>query len=244
LSIKIIKNDSISIDSPYKILSNKSYLLESSITSISENNFEEDRVADALAKESEILINANIEADRILNEAKTKASSIFDAKIQEGFEDGYSQGLINAEKKMEIKLKELEKMKDDAKNEYKELMKSAEPNIVRLVMNISRKFLKNKLDSDKEIIVNMTRDTILKFTDAAELTVKVSSQDYGYVLDKKLEIMSEIYGLHTLEIVNDDNLPQGSCLVESKDNSIDASIDKRIDKIEKAFGELLNYTKQ
>lgn len=244
MSIKIIKNDSISIDSPYKILSNKSYLLESSITSISENNFEEDRVADALAKESEILINANIEADRILNEAKTKASSIFDAKIQEGFEDGYSQGLINAEKKMEIKLKELEKMKDDAKNEYKELMKSAEPNIVRLVMNISRKFLKNKLDSDKEIIVNMTRDTILKFTDAAELTVKVSSQDYGYVLDKKLEIMSEIYGLHTLEIVNDDNLPQGSCLVESKDNSIDASIDKRIDKIEKAFGELLNYTKQ
>lgn len=244
MGIKIIKNDSISIDSPYRIISNKSILEESSLTSTSETIFEEERIADALAKEAEILKNAHIEAESIINAAKSEAASIFDAKIQEGFENGYGQGLINAEKDMEGKLKELEKMKDDAMNEYKNLMKSAEPNIVRLVMNISRKFLKEKLDKDKDIIVEMTRETILKFTDAPELTVKVSSQDYGYVLEKKAEIMSQIYGLHTLEIINDDNLQPGSCLVESKDNSIDASIDKRMDKIEKAFDELLNHTRK
>ncbi len=242
MTIKIIKNDSVSIDSPYKIISHRSCPQESSITSTAESRIDQTRLADAMAKECEIINKASIEAQRIIDAAKAEAASIYDAKIQEGFENGYSQGLIHAEKDMQVKFEEIEKMKEDASKEYKAMMKSAEPNIVRLVMNISRKFLKEKLEDDKEIIVNMARETILKFTDASELTIKVSSQDYGYVLEKKGEIMSQIYGLDSLEIINDDNLQPGSCLVESKDNSIDASIDKRIDKIEKAFGELLSHT--
>lgn len=244
MTIKIIKNDTISVDSPYKIISHTSCPNESSITSTAKAGIDQTILADAMAKESEIINKANIEAQRIVNAAKAEAASIYDAKIQEGFENGYNQGLIHAEKDMEVKFQEIEKMKEDAREEYKAMMKSAEPNIVRLVMNISRKFLKEKLDEDKEIIVNMARDTIQKFTNAAELTIKVSSQDYGYVLEKKAEIMSQIYGLDSLEIINDDNLQPGSCLVESKDNSIDASIDKRMDKIEEAFGELLNHTRR
>ncbi len=243
MSIKIIKNNSISIDSPYKIFSGAAGLAESYIPEIKENNFEEDRIAAALSKESEILRNANLEADKILNAAKTDAASFFDEKIQEGFMNGYREGLLKAEKEMEKKLDELDEIKTMAKSEYAELIRSAEPDIINLVMNISRKFLEDKVENDKKIIIEIVRDTILKFTDANELTVTVSSQDYSYVLDNKASIMAKTNSLQSLEIINDDNLKPGSCLVESKDNSVDASVDKRFENIQETFEELLKYAR-
>ena len=144
MSIKIIKNNSISIDSTYKIFSGANSLAENNIPPIEEPHLEEDRIAAALEKESEILRNANFEADRILNAAKTEAALFFDEKIQEGYDKGYREGILKAEEEMEKKLQELDEIKTRAMNEYAELVRSAEPDIINLVLNISRKFLKDK----------------------------------------------------------------------------------------------------
>lgn len=241
MSIKIIKNNSISMDSTYKIFSGANSLAENNVPPIEEPHLEEDRIAAALEKESEILRNANLEADRILNAAQTEAALFFDGKIQEGYDKGYSEGILKAEEEMEKKLHELDETKTRAMNEYAELIRSAEPDIINLVLSISRKFLKDKVENDKDLIIETVRDTIHKFTEANELTVTVSSQDYGYVLDNKTYLMSVINGIQSLEIINDDNLKPGSCLVKSKNNSVDASVDKRFENIRETFEEILKY---
>lgn len=240
MSIKIIKNGSITIDSPYKIIPG-SYSVTELADSASEYNLAEDRIAAALLQESKIIHKAEIEAKKIIDTANTEAVSSFDTKTQEGFQKGYEDGMLKAQNEMKNKLQELDSIRINAKKEYIELVKTSESDIIGLVMDISRKFLGDKIEEDKNIITNLAKETILRFTNATELTVRVSYQDYSYVLDNKSLIMSKMNSLDSLDIVNDDNLNPGSCIVESKDNSVDSSFDKRLENIQKTFEELLKY---
>lgn len=81
----------------------------------------------------------------------------------------------------------------------------------------------------------MVRQALEKCSNREDLTIKVSSQDYDFLVENKEKLLSMIDGVGNLDIKRDPALKTGDCLVETSYGNIDAGVQTKIRKIEEAF---------
>lgn len=170
-----------------------------------------------------------IEADRILSEAKAKASKIvsdalalYDAKKEQGYADGIEEGRQeHAEKIMETAM---------ASIDYLDTM---EKEMAGLVLKAMEKII-GEMDDD-ELIFKVVRSGISVARNERKVLLKVSSHDLKAVEARVDELLSVHAGIGLLDVVADPRMKQGDCIIESELGIVDASLDTQINAIKKAI---------
>ena len=237
---RIIKNGFVSSECAVKV---NNYNQKEPIPK-DENNIEkQELIKDVTKKEHEIISAAEKKIQLMINDAKKEAERIYEEHQQLGFKKGYEEGYSHGLKKIiEDKndiLKEANNIKQDAQKKYKDLLISAEKDIVDMIMNISGKLIYDKLNNDKSAILKIIQETIEKTTHKKTITLYVSSDDFNTVSNKKEKLMFQIDGIETLEILHDETLPIGSCRVETSCGVIESNLNDSIQGIKDAFYELV-----
>lgn len=187
-------------------------------------------------EEAETIIKeAELEAQRILeaaeNEALSKREAIEEEARQKGFEIGYEE----AKSLYEDLLSEAEFIKQHANAEYNEVMAGLEEDAIEMVMDIARKVIGVEVTLNKDNILSLARQALEKCSNREEITLKVSSQDYDFLVDNKERLLSMVEGIGDLEIKKYPSLSPGACLVETPYGSVDAGVETKLRKIEEAF---------
>lgn len=204
-------------------------------------------------KIKELKQRTQAECDGMLNDAKQDAEQLRqrarEAGHNEGFEAGHHEGFEKGDKDAHDELKEIidaankkaQKTIQDAKEATAEYFIRAEDDIAKILMMAIEKILpQHFIDVPKEILP-VVRESIKYVRDQKEVKVHVEPNSYDLVLTARGELQSLLTdGTAILEIISDDALKPGDCVVETPNGGVDARLSSQMDALTNAVKSMMN----
>lgn len=170
-----------------------------------------------------------LEAEQILEAAKTEAEAIraeatkeYEAKQEQGYQEGLEKG------KAEIAERMVEQMSRSAA-----YFSKFERVLIDLVLRASKKILG---EFDQHELVERVVQRVLEATrNEGHVTVRVAPSQSEYLKSKVGTIMEKFPKIEFLEIVPDDRIPEGGCILETEVGVVDASLETQLKALENAM---------
>ena len=169
-----------------------------------------------------------IDDRNLISRAQEEAIQIKDAAYQEG----YNQGL----EKAKADLVALKSNIGAFMSAEKKVFDAIAPDIIEISLDIARKIIKHEVQIDPQIVIDTVMDILKNIPkNEPQITIKVNTTQAQYVKDTLPEQLTLLGVESKLRIVADDNITEGSCVVQTNNGVVDASIDAQIDIIQKAL---------
>jgi len=213
LSSRIIKNrENKHLDEQVDIFFSEKRFLE--------NQEKEDPRHDYFAQ---LKKQAHEEAERIVQEAKKQAV----VEQQSGFEKGLCRGLETIKPLQEM----LAQLISEMKYFIEQYPSQLEPQVMDLVINICSKIIKDKLASDRKIVLRTVQHAFKELTDKECIKIRVHAGDVGLLRKFQPQLLDMFHEIKKLEVVSDDTVDQGGCIIETNEGNIDATIRNQLKKL-------------
>ncbi len=185
--------------------------------------------------------------EQYIKEAEAKAKAQYEAQMKKAFEEGMEKAKIEsasiieqAKAEYDKILEEVVKIKEDAINEYKNDIKSNEKEIVELAMDIAEKIINYEVDKSDNYILGIVEDAVNRVVNKKDVTVRLATQDYYTIQASKKILVSKIKGFGEIELIQDESLDMGSCIVDTPLGVIDGSLQVRMDNIQREINKMLS----
>jgi len=222
-----------------------SYIVENSTTGTnseknSNNTSEESNAASESEIEAQNIINAaQQEAARIIEEAKAKSEELFNQAQEEGLKfgqaAGYDDGIQQLQTNFINQIKSVDIIAKSAFAVKKEIILSAEQEILQLSIAIAEKLIRQQLEIHPETILNIVKTAINQLKDKEEVKVIVNPAVTNYLYEFSDDLKQSINGLEKIKITEDKTIPPEGVIVESLESRIDARLESQIDEITKTI---------
>ena len=210
----------------------------------------------AIEKLKDADIQANIlkqqgqaEHDKLIADAKRDAVLIAEDAKKAGHAEGVEAGKADGEKQIREELAEIlrqananaEKTLQDAKEATADYFIRAEDDIVKVVMMAIEKILPQHFLDVPQVVLPVVREAIKYVRDQKEIKVHVEPESYDLVLMAKGEFQAMLTdGTAILEIVSDDTLTPGDCVIETPNGGVDARLLTQIELMKNSIQSVLN----
>lgn len=180
---------------------------------------------------NDILAKANEKAELIISEATREAQlekeKVFETAKNEGYSAGMKEGQVEIAKiKDEVELKGITLEKD-----YEKMLRDVEPSFVKIMIDYLQKLTGVYAEDQKDIIQYLIHQAIIGSENSRNYTLKVSKDDYSFVVSKKEELMKILKNDASLEIVEEKGLNQNECLIETDNRIIDCSLNVKLENL-------------
>ena len=191
---------------------------------------------------------AQAEHDRLLELAQQQIAELKEKAQQDGRKEGYEAGHEDGEQKvrgeMEAAIRtanaQAEKTLRDAKEASADYVQKAEKDITTIAMSVVEKILPQHFIDVPQVILPLVREAILKVKDQKELLIHVPPASYDLVLMARGEFRTLLtYGDATIEVLSDDSMKPGDCLVEPPSGSVDARLATQIEMLKQAVKDVM-----
>ena len=185
----------------------------------------------------QIVENARVEAD----EMKVKAVQ---NGHDEGYKDGHEEGVKAGKKELADVIKQAnakaEKTLKDAKAATADYFVRAEQDIANIVMLAIEKILPQHFIDVPQVVLPVVREAIKNVRDQKEVKVHVAPDNYDLVLMARAEFQSMLTdGTAVLEVVSDESLQQGDCVIETPNGGVDARLLTQIELMKNSIQSVL-----
>ncbi|MHC1724191.1 MAG: FliH/SctL family protein [Aminipila sp.] len=226
--------------------------LDEQILEIKKNEIIEQARQEAEQQAEEILEKASIEAQKILEEAKEQAQRIIDEKVEqtlaeasekgftEGFEKGQNEGFIAAENAVnegmieEAKAfrGELELAIQEFTESKNEILQNNLNELTDLAINVAEKVIKISLKSSKDVVAKMIVAAAEDCRNKQWAKVYISHEDKAIAMNLEKDLIDALNQISAnVKVVVMEDEPSGTCIIESPDQIVDASVSTQLDHI-------------
>lgn len=201
----------------------------------------------------ETLDKATAEAEKIVADTKQEAKELLEKVRKEGYDDGYKEGkeegIKDGREKIEDELdaivketnEKAQKTLRDAKELTAEYFIKAEDDIVDIVVMAVEKILPQHFLDKPQVILPVVREAINHVRDQKEIVIHVEPYSYDLVLMARPELRSMLTdGTATVEIISDEALKPGDCVIETPNGGVDARLSTQLGLLKKAVQSVLN----
>ena len=182
-----------------------------------------------------IIANAEAEAQKILEEAAAQASEIIRQAQEEGYKSGYELGYAEAKSQlyndMSNQINSVKLLANSAFKVKKEIISSSELEILQLSITIAEKVIKQQLEINPDILLNIIKAAINELKDKEEVKIHINPVHKKNLYSFSDELTGCINGLEKIKIIEDKTIPVDGLIVESMDSRIDASLNTQISEI-------------
>ena len=198
---------------------------------------------DAAQKESDkIVADTKLDAEKLLAKVQKEG---YDTGYKEGKEKGIADGKTKIEKDLDEKIKQTnkqaEKTLQDAKEQTSEYFIRAENDIVKVLMMAIEKILPQHFLDVPQVILPVVREAIEYVRDQKQIKVHVEPYSYDLVLMARSEFQSMLTdGTAIIEIISDEALKPGDCVIETPNGGVDARLSTQIGLMKNAIQSVLN----
>ena len=94
-------------------------------------------------------------------------------------------------------------------------------------------------DFDQEqLAINLVKNALQHVRNEKQVTIRTSPGQYNIIKDKLNEILAEYKGVGFIDLVADQRLSSGDCIMESEIGVVDASVDVQVKALQKRFEQL------
>lgn len=179
-----------------------------------------------------------IETERVARE-KTVAADQVEERIAHAAAEARAETEQRLKKDLERRAVGLQRRVQETITEFQkernEYFERAETQVVRLALAIAAKILHREAQLDPLMLAALVRVAVEKMDAGTEVRARVPAQD----IDAWRERFSEPGQEVAVKLVEDANLPQGGCVLETVMGETDFSIDAQLKEIENGFFDLL-----
>ena len=181
-----------------------------------------EQLADAearLAETQELL-------ERLEREANLACAMVEDARQQaaaireEAQREGYRVGLEQAEREMAERLSAVTALAEGAVRARAEFLQRCEPEVIGLVLEIARTVIGQQLALDREALADVARRALSIAGEAEQYYLHLHPDDAELV---ERYLQRDTLGM-AIQVVRDDHLSPGDCLVRTPYGRVDASV--------------------
>jgi len=188
-------------------------------------------------QESFIFEQKKREIDCFLEKAKKEAEIIKKKAYEEGFIKGKNEGLELEKKRISEIVHNLINGLSEINYLKEKIVKQLEKDMIILIKEISKKVILNETLTNKEIVKNFIKQALQQLIDKTQVDIKVSPQDFEYLLKFKKNFLEEIEGLRHINIIKKKEIKPGGFIIETDTEILDGRIEKRLESIFKAIEE-------
>jgi len=210
--------------------------------------------AEDLKKQAkEILDSAHKDAEKIVEDTRKEAEQLLEKVQKEGYDEGYDegkqQGIDDGKKKIQDDMDDIikevnakaEKTLQDAQELTSEYFIRAEDDIAKIVMMAIEKILPQHFLDVPQVILPVVREAINHVRDQKQIKVHVEPYSYDLILMARSEFQSMLSdGTAIIEIVSDDALKPGDCVIETPNGGVDARLSTQIALMKNSIQNVLN----
>ena len=192
---------------------------------------------------------AKDECDKIIADTQEEAKKIRETARNEGHDEGFQQGRTDGEAAVRKELDELirqtnekaEKTLQEAKNQTAEYFIRAEDDIVNVVMMAIEKILPQHFLDVPQVVLPIVREAIMRVRDQKEIKVHVEPDSYELILMARGEFQAMLTdGTATLEVISDETLKPGDCVIETPNGGVDARLLTQIELMKNSIQSVLS----
>lgn len=222
-----------------------------------ETTIHQKKIQEALAKEQEILANAENNARKILEQAKVDAEALIEqARAQalsevdaiksqahnEGFEAGRQEGYEDITQELTDRVESINTFAKSNFDIKGNIIKSAYQDIIDLVVHIAHKVCSKSLELDDEVLIEITQKAINSLKDKENITIIVNPQMAQQIYAISDELRERIPQLESIKIIEDNSVSPDGTIVETPLSRVDSRISSQIDEISEQLFAKLNST--
>lgn len=195
-----------------------------------------DKVVKSAKEEADSIVSqAHNEVEQMRAAAYDEAEHIKQQAKQEGYEAGYNEGMTAAQKEMQIKSDALEQRMQEVELELREkeeiLVKNTEYRMVELLCHLIPSVTGVVIENQKEVLLYLINNAMQDLDNSNKFVIKVSTDDYEAVAERKEEIYGALNPNIELEIFEDAKLTPMQCLIETDNGIVDVSLDVQLNNL-------------
>ncbi|MEN6413194.1 MAG: FliH/SctL family protein [Veillonellales bacterium] len=245
---KIIKSVSLQ-DDPVIITSN--FSMPDISTPVEEPEFDSPEttgmVGAAEAEANKIITDAKAKANACIEEANQQIEIITQQAAttgrQQGYEEGMQQGKQAALEQMQQGLNDAvakaEHVLAMSDQEAKEMIASAERQVIDIAMAIARKILAREIEENPMAVLPIVKTALDKVRDQDQVVIRVNQEDFDMVLQAKQDLQKMIGREQGLRITADQAVDIGGCMIETPNGTVDARLDTQFAAVQQVLQGLL-----
>lgn len=203
-----------------------------------------------------ILEGAVTEADNIVSKAIEEAEQIrrkvqleqqewdqqksllAEESRQQGFEQGYQEGRTQGYEEYRQTIMFAQETVDASKRDYENHIESSEKVILDIGVKIAGKIIGEKLAAD-EAFLPLVKRALKNSRDYKDIQLHVHPKYYQELINQKDELIAIFPKDIDFYIYPDDDLEETSCIIESENGRVDASVDSQLEEIKNKLFEML-----
>jgi flagellar assembly protein FliH len=173
----------------------------------------------------------------MIGEAKSGAEGIRASARAEGYASGRKDAEAEAVARKNEESKELQRMVEKLKGDYSGLVDGVENDLISLVIEITKKIIGVKLKESDKVFFGMVNDAIERLKRTGYLIIRISPEDYARYFGSDAADGNIETGEAKVVVIEEDGFSSGDLIIESEGEMLDLSINRQIEKVEKAFSE-------
>ena len=169
-----------------------------------------------------------IDDRNLISRAQEEADLIKETAAKEGYRAGIEQA--------ESDIIALRNKIADFVSAKKEVFEYIAPDILEISVEIAQKIIKKEVTQNPEIILESIIDVMKSLSkDETRITIKVNSLQVDLIRTELPEYISSLGVEAKINVVGDDSVDEGGCILYTNNGIVDASIDTQIDIIKEAL---------
>jgi len=184
-----------------------------------------------------LLAQARTEADRILAEALKQGQSLREQAETEGRRLGLEAGQIEAKKAIEAQFKEeierIQQVLEATRTERNRILARSESELVELSLAIARRIIGDAVARDIEVLLHMAHQAVAQLGQSGPFQLHVNAEDFQRLTDYWADENAPEW-----ELVVDDRVAPGGCIVTSGAGMLDARPETQLSLIQRSFKSL------
>lgn len=169
-----------------------------------------------------------IDDRNLISRAQEEADSIKETAAKEG----YRAGLEQAENDISL----LRAKIADFVSAKKEVFEYIAPDILEISVDIARKIIKKEVEQNPQVILDSIVDVMRTLSkEEPRITVKLNPLQVDLVKTELPEYISSMGIEAKINVVGDDSIEEGGCILNTNNGIVDASLDTQLQIVKEAL---------
>ncbi|MCS7220772.1 MAG: FliH/SctL family protein [Anaerolineae bacterium] len=177
------------------------------------------------------------EVDQVLRQAHQRAEALAKQAEAEGYEAGYrrgyDQGLELARHALDQEVAHVRSIAQALAQARRQMLESLEGEVVALALAIARKVIGEEAAHNEQVIIHMVQRAVRQLGQRGPYRIRLSPRD-AQRLSERWKAQDDPGGVEW-ELVPDERIAPGGCILESGAATVDARLETQLDLVQKAL---------
>ncbi len=184
--------------------------------------------------EAETTVEEALQIDDILRETEKKIKIAEEIAFNKGFCIGVEEGKNRKKQEILETVSSVEKMIQELRGLKKRILEDAEKDVLGFSILVAEKIIQQEISMDKNIIIEIIRESIQLLDDKESMKIRLHPQDYDHIREVKPDFLYQS-NIKSLSLEKDVSIDRGGVSIETLAGGIDATISQKFDTLRDAL---------